>query len=246
MIQELFGLLKTKFAETHVPPGCLVDQPRLVAELDAHPADWHEEGADAGRAIVIHPDAASPYLRWIRTDILDAYEQLIRDAGGIHLALIGMGERGHVAFHEVGIPFPGNRMLLVKLDQNTIDNAVADGHFCAAGACPRYAVSMGAELVFEAPAVLLLASGARKAAAVAGSLLRDPADALPVSYGQLHARRGGDVTYILDLPAAANLLPHLDALESRGIHLQDLSNNQPRHRLEELAFRRDPGSGKLV
>jgi len=189
MIQELFGLLRTKFGETNVPWGCLIDQDRLVRELEANPGDWQEQGADKGKALVIRRDAASDYLRWVRTEILIAYEQKIQRAGGIDLHVIGVGGRGHVAFHETGIPFARNRMLLVKLDDNTVENAVADGHFARKADSPRHAISMGAELVYEAKCVVLLASGKRKAEPVATSLLEDPTDAVPISHGQFLAQR---------------------------------------------------------
>ena len=245
MIQELFGLLRDKFAETNVPWGCLIDQDRLVRELDAHPGDWEAQGADKGQAIVIRPDAASDYLREVRTGILDAYEQKIRRAGGIDLHLIGVGGRGHVAFHEAGIPFAGNRMLLVRLDDNTVDNAVADGHFARREDSPRYAVSMGAELVYEARCVVLLASGPRKAEPVAASLLEDPTPAVPISYGQTYARRGGDLVYVIDREAAAGILDRRADLERRGIVIEDLSGGEASRRIEELAFRRDPASGLI-
>jgi glucosamine-6-phosphate deaminase len=245
MIQEFFGLLREKFAETHVPWGCLIEQDRLVRELDTHPDDWREQGADKGRAIVIRPDAASDYLRWVRTGILDAYEHLIREAGGIDLHLIGVGGRGHVAFHEAGIPFAGNRMLLVRLDDNTVDNAVADGHFAHRDESPRYALSMGAELVYEARTVVLLASGPRKAEPVLASLLNDPTDAVPISYGQLYATRGGDMLYVIDREAAAGVLARREDIERRGIAIEDLSGGAASRRVEELAFRRDPASGQM-
>lgn len=222
MIQEFFGLLQTKFAATHVPWGCLIDEDRLIRELEAHPGDWQAQGADKGKAIVIRPDATSEYLRWVRTDILDAYESLIHDAGGIDLHLIGVGGRGHVAFHEVGIPFEGNRMLLVQLDDNTISNALTDGHALARPDKPRYAISMGAELVYQAPCVVLLASGPRKADSVAASLMDDPTPAIPISYGQIHAQRGGEMIYVIDRDAASGVRKHRAAIEARGIAIQDL------------------------
>ena len=123
--------------------------------------------------MVIRPDARSEYLRWVRAEILDAYARDIQQAGGIDLHIIGVGGRGHVAFHECGIPFENNRMLLVRLDDNTIANAVTDAHFKCQEDTPRHAVSMGAELVYEARCVVLLASGARKAEPVATSLAED-------------------------------------------------------------------------
>lgn len=245
MVQEFFGLLRNKFAETHVPWGCLIEQDRLVSELESHPGDWQEQGADKGKAIVIRPDAASDYLRWIRTAVLEAYERMIREAGGIDLHVIGVGGRGHVAFHEAGIPFDGNRMLLVRLDANTVDNAVADGHFAHRDESPLYAISMGAELVYDARAVVLLASGPRKAEPVLDSLRNDPDEAVPISYGQIYARRGGEMLYVIDRDAAAGVLRHRADIERRGIVIEDLSGGSASRRVDELAFRRDPASGCL-
>ena len=105
MIQEFFGLLTNKFIETTVPYGCLVDQEKLEYELKTYPDDWSESGTDAGRSIVIKDNAESKYLDWIRRTILEGYKKKIEYAGGIDLQIIGVGGRGHVAFHEAGIPF---------------------------------------------------------------------------------------------------------------------------------------------
>ena len=168
MVRELFGLLQEGFAEANVPWGTLIDQKLLARELKANPGDWTAQGTDRGKALVIRRDARSAYLAAIRRDILDGYAKKIARAGGIDLQVIGVGSRGHVAFHEAGIPFARNGMLLVKLDDSTIANAVRDGHFASAKDGPRYAVSMGCELVFKAPTVVLLASGERKVNALAG------------------------------------------------------------------------------
>jgi len=149
MVQELFGLLEKKFGEVNVPWGTLVDQERLLAELKANPDDWEEQGADKGRAIVIRTNAQSEYLRWITREILDGYREKIERKGGIDLQVVGVGGRGHVAFHESGIPFEGNKMLLVKLDEDTVANAVKDGHFPSKQQSPQYAISMGTELVYS-------------------------------------------------------------------------------------------------
>ena len=245
MIQEFFGLLRRKFGETNVPWGCLVDQAKLAAELQAHPDDWQEQGTDKGKAIVIRPDARSEYLRWVRAEILDAYERKIQRAGGIDLHVVGVGGRGHVAFHESGIPFEDNRMLLVRLDDNTVANAVADGHFARQEDSPLYAVSMGAELVYRAKCVVLLASGKRKAEPVAASLAEDPTPAVPISYGQLFARRGGEMIYVIDREAAAGVLARRAEIERRGIAIADRSAQAASIRVADLAFSRDPVSGLM-
>jgi glucosamine-6-phosphate deaminase len=240
MIQELFGLLQKKFSETNVPWGTLIDQAKLVIELEANPADWKAQGQDKGKAIVIKPDAASDFLRWIRTDILDAYWKKIDENGGIDLHVIGVGGRGHVAFHESGIPFDGNKMLLVKLDENTVSNAVDDGHFSCKEQSPWYAISMGAEQVYNAKTVLLCANGARKADPVAESLLNDPTPAVPISYGQTYAKAGGNMIYVLDKAAATHVLENISTLKDRGIEVEDISSRNASIQVEKLMFFRNP------
>jgi len=220
MIQEFFGLLKKKFIETSLPYGSLIDQKQLIRELKTYPEDWEELGREAGKSIVIKAKPASMYLAWIKTAILDGYRRKIRRAGGIDLQIIGVGGRGHVAFHESGIPFKNGQVLLVKLDDNTIANAVADGHFTSKKESPHYAVSMGAELVYQAKTVTLLANGERKVRPVAESLLGEVTPDIPISYGQVYAKKGGNLVYILDKIAAKELLSHEDVLKEKKIEIK--------------------------
>jgi glucosamine-6-phosphate deaminase len=222
MVQEFFSLLKKKFIETSVPYGTLIDQKQLTKELKDHPRDWEELGREAGKSIVIKAKPASKHLAWIKTTILDGYRGKIRRAGGIDLQVIGVGGRGHVAFHESGIPFKNSQVLLVKLDDNTISNAVADGHFKSKKEAPHYAISMGAELVYQAEAVILLANGERKVGPVAESLLGPVTPDVPISYGQVYAKRGGHLVYVLDKIAARDLLTHRDLLKDKEIEIKVL------------------------
>ncbi len=223
MIQEFFGLLTKKFIETSVPYGSLIDQKQLIRELKARPGDWREVGTDAGRSIVINAKSASEYLAWVRKTILDGYARKIKKAGGIDLQIIGVGGRGHVAFHESGIPFKGSKVMLVKLDDNTVANSVADGHFPSKKESPRYAVTMGAELVYQAKTVVLLASGERKVGPVAESLLGDPTPDVPISYGQKYAERGGNMVYVVDKIVGQELIANKKGLKQKRIRIQDLS-----------------------
>lgn len=222
MIQEFFGLLKDKFVEANVPCGSLIDQKRLMRELKDHPEAWREAGRDAGRAIVIS-GASSEYLAWIRKTILDGYARQIKKAGGIDLQVIGVGGHGHVGFHESGIPFKGSKVLLIKLDDNTVLNAVADGHFRSKKESPRYAISMGAELIYQARTVVLLASGKRKIEPIAESLLGDLTPKIPISYGQKYAEKGGNMIYVVDKIVGRQLLSNKKALGRKQTKIQDLS-----------------------
>lgn len=221
MIQELFGALNHKFREVNVPCATLIDQAVFEGELKSSPGDWELQGSDKGKAVVINRNAKSKYLRWIRTEILDAYAEKTKRYGGIDLQIISVGGRGHVGFHEAGVPFEGNEMLLSKLDDNTIENAVKDGHFASIQDCPKYAISMGAALVYSARSVLLLASGERKADAVAKALLMDPDCSVPISYGHNLVARGGRLTFVIDRLAAAKMLNNVDRIRLRGIQVED-------------------------
>ena len=221
MIQEFFSLLNNKFIETSVPFGCLIDQEKFINELETNPDDWNELGKDAGKSIIIKDNSSSYYLVWIRKTVQEDYIRKIENAGGIDLQIIGVGGRGHVAFHESGIPFENSSVLLVKLDDSTVENAVIDGHFTTKDESPLYAVSMGAELVYKAKTVILLANGERKVEAVTVSLLGDPTPDVPISYGQIYSQNGGNLIYILDKIAGRELLANKEVLKQKGIEIKN-------------------------
>jgi glucosamine-6-phosphate deaminase len=223
MIQELFSHLNKKFIETRVPFGSLIDQKMLIKELKENKKDWEFKGTDAGKSIAIKAKPKSDYLAWVRKEVLDGYTRKIKAVGGIDLQIIGVGGRGHVAFHESGIPFKGSSVMLVKLDDNTIFNAVNDGHFRTKADSPQYAISMGAELVYQARTVVLLANGKRKVESVTRSLLGDITPEIPISYGQQYAKQDGDLIYVLDCVAAEGLLTNPKELKNRGIVLKNMA-----------------------
>lgn len=224
MIRQLFGLMDRPFIETNVPWGTLIDQQELERALDEHPDYYRVDGSDKGKAIVIRPDAGG-VLGNIRASILDAYERKIEACGGIDLHVVGVGGRGHVAFHESGIPFPGKRVLLVRLDDNTVENAVADGHFPSVEQSPRYAVSMGAELVYEAAKIVLLANGGRKTGPVAESLFGECDCEVPISYGWRMVEAGRHLVYVLDEAAASEVLARKAEAQRRGVDIIDMRDH---------------------
>jgi glucosamine-6-phosphate deaminase len=245
MIQEFFGLMQNKFQETNVPWGTLIDQSVFEAEMKANPNDWELQGADKGKAVVIKHDAKSAYLRWIRKEILDGYAEKIAKRGGIDLHIIGVGGRGHVGFHEAGVPFEGNQVILIKLDENTISNAVADQHFACKEDSPLYAVSMGAELVYKAKTVLLVANGKRKAEPLADALLMEPDCSVPISYGHKLGKDGGQMIFVIDHLAAAKVLEKADQIRRRGIEVEDRSSQSASVPVANLQFFRNPETGSM-
>ncbi|MBN1427278.1 MAG: 6-phosphogluconolactonase [Anaerolineae bacterium] len=234
MVSELFSLLDRKFCETNVPWGTLVDQEKLIEALEQCPDCYEMKGTDKGKAIVIN-NHAEDFLRMIKEEILDAYERKIASFGGIDLHIVGVGGRGHVAFHESGIPFDAYPVLLVKLDDNTVENAVTDGHFAAIEESPQYAISMGAELVYRARTVVLLANGTRKTGPICDSVLGPVTCDVPVSYGQTFVDKGGMLVYVLDEPAAAGLLARRTEVEARGYQIIDV-RDQHCEQAADLAF----------
>ena len=81
---------------------------------------------------------------------------------------------------------------------------------------------MGAELVYKAKTVILLANGERKIESVSKSLLNDPTPDIPISYGQIYSNRGGNLIYIVDKIAGRDLLVNKETLKQKGIEIKEL------------------------
>jgi glucosamine-6-phosphate deaminase len=126
-----------------------------------------------------------------------AYEAAIAAAGGLDLALMGLGQDGHIAFNGPTSSL-GSRTRLKTLSAETrAANQAAFG----AEPVPTHVITMGIATLLEARRCVLLAHGAPKAAAVA-ALVEGPLTSLvPASALQLHAR----ATVIVDEAAAGGL-----------------------------------------
>lgn len=126
------------------------------------------------------------------------YDAEIKAAGGLDLVLLGVGERGHVAFDEPGVTF-GSRTGAVKLADVT-RAAIADA-FGGLEQTPEQGVTMGIGTISEAKTILLVAIGKDKANAVQKTLEGRPESFIPASFLQLHT----DVEVYLDHDAASML-----------------------------------------
>jgi glucosamine-6-phosphate deaminase len=127
-----------------------------------------------------------------------AYEQKIKDAGGIDLQILGIGSDGHIAFNEPGSSL-GSRTRLKTLASETIrDNA---RFFGGEDKVPRLAVTMGVGTILESRRCLLMAFGTHKAAAVRDTVEGPITAQVTASALQLHR----EVVGIFDEPAAGLL-----------------------------------------
>ena len=126
------------------------------------------------------------------------YDAAIRAAGGLELVLLGVGERGHVAFCEPGADFSGNTGVM-KLAEVT--RRIAQADFADPGDVPTHGVTMGIGTLLAAKRILLVACGEDKANAAQKTLEGRPESFIPASFLQLHT----DVTFLLDPDAASRL-----------------------------------------
>ncbi len=127
-----------------------------------------------------------------------SYEQLIRDLGGIDIQVLGIGGNGHIAFNE-----PAEALdPLTHLTDLTSETIAANSRFFESEAdVPRRALTMGMGTILNARKILLLATGAAKADAIATLMSGKLTTSCPASLLNLHA----DVTVICDRAAAAKV-----------------------------------------
>jgi glucosamine-6-phosphate deaminase len=131
-------------------------------------------------------------------DYCASYEATIRKAGGIDLQLLGIGRNGHIGFNEPTSSIGSRTRLKVLSKETTDDNSK---FFAPEEESPQCAITMGIGTILEARKILLLATGASKAAPVAKSIEGPITSAVSASALQLHP----DVTFIIDDAAAAQL-----------------------------------------
>ncbi|QEX24405.1 glucosamine-6-phosphate deaminase [Hypericibacter adhaerens] len=106
------------------------------------------------------------------------FDQAIAQAGGLDLAILGLGSNGHIAFNEPGSDWnAGTREVVLteatRHGQRSVFGREAD--------VPHRALTMGLRTLREARAILLLIAGSGKAAAVAAMLRSRPDKNWPVT-----------------------------------------------------------------
>ncbi|KAA3436293.1 glucosamine-6-phosphate deaminase [Rufibacter hautae] len=142
------------------------------------------------------PDGSLPIEKV--AEFCAAYEQLIEEAGGIDVQLLGIGRTGHIGFNEPGSGLASHTRL-VKLDPLTIADATKD--FIKEEFVPLRAITMGVGTIMKARKIIMMAWGEGKAPIVREMVEGKISEEVPASFLQQHER----VTVILDQWAASEL-----------------------------------------
>jgi glucosamine-6-phosphate deaminase len=120
------------------------------------------------------------------------YDDMIIDAGGIDIQVLGIGVNGHIAFNEPAEALSAGTNI-VGLTKNTIE--VNSRFFDSMDEVPKTSITMGMGSILKAKKIVLLASGKNKAPVIKKLLNENMVTTqLPASFLLLHP----DVTIIVD------------------------------------------------
>ena len=120
-------------------------------------------------------------------------------AGPIDVALVGIGENGHLAFNDPPADFETDRpYLVVSLDDACRRQQLGEGWFPTLDDVPRQAISMSIRQIMKSDAIVCSVPDRRKAQAVRATVEGPVTPLAPASILQQHPR----ATLYLDPPAA--------------------------------------------
>ncbi|MEY9872656.1 glucosamine-6-phosphate deaminase [Streptacidiphilus sp. MAP12-33] len=133
------------------------------------------------------------------TAACEAYDQALADTGGVDLQLLGIGTDGHIGFNEPCSSLASRTRIKTLTEQTRIDNArFFDDDI---DRVPHHVITQGIGTILDARHLVLLATGAGKAEAVAATVEGPVSALVPASALQLHRH----ATVVVDEAAAAHL-----------------------------------------
>ena len=127
-----------------------------------------------------------------------AYEDKIKELGGIDLQILGIGRTGHIGFNEPGSHL-NSKTRLITMDHLTRFDAISA--FQGIENVPRKAITMGIQSILSAKKIILMAWGTYKADIIQKAVEGKISDKIPTTYLQYHK----NTTLILDEEAASEL-----------------------------------------
>lgn len=143
-------------------------------------------------------DLKAENIRFLTEEKIDTYDGEIAAAGGLDLAVLGLGDDAHVGFNEPATPY-ASRTHRQKLTGRTRRQYAA--LFGSEEAVPVYGFTMGIMTLMEAEHIFVLATGEEKARPAFQMLYARDDSFIPAAFLQLHR----NVTVFLDSNAARDV-----------------------------------------
>jgi len=196
----------------------------LLSQLTAKPLPWNKiTGFHLDEYLGLVPDHPASFCHYLQQRVVskvplqkfhfingtaenalhecDRLNQLIR-AAPIDLALIGIGENGHLAFNDPPADFETiSPFIVVELDEACRRQQLGEGWFPTLDDVPRHAISMSIQQILAARHLICTVPDARKAVAVAASFEGPETPRVPASI----LRRHGAIDLFLDEDSASLL-----------------------------------------
>ncbi len=123
-------------------------------------------------------------------------------ASPIDLALVGIGENGHLAFNDPPADFQTKSpYLIVNLDEACRKQQVGEGWFDRIDQVPEQAISMSISAIMSARSIICGVPDKRKSSAVVASIEGPVTPLMPASVLQQHP----NTTVVLDFESASQL-----------------------------------------
>jgi len=120
----------------------------------------------------------------------------------IDVALVGIGENGHLAFNDPPADFDTEEpYIVVELDEACRMQQLGEGWFKSMDDVPQQAISMSIKQILKSNVIICSVPDERKAIAVKNSIEQPVSNLFPATALQLHA----DCTCYLDVASAALL-----------------------------------------
>ncbi len=151
-----------------------------------HPASYHAfmgehffSKVNVARERIHIPDGTTRHV----PAFCQRYEEMILEAGGIDLQVLGIGSDGHIGFNEPSSSLASRTRIKTLTAQTRQDNA---RFFGKPEDVPLHVITMGVGTIMDARQILLLAFGGTKAQAIADAV-EGPITAMnPASILQMH------------------------------------------------------------
>ena len=114
----------------------------------------------------------------------ERYDKLIKEAGGVDIQVLGIGNNAHIGFNEPTINFEKGTHL-VELEESTIE--ANSRFFDNIEDVPKKAITMGVGSIFKSKKIMLIATGENKAEAIYNTVYGKVVPEVPASILQFHS-----------------------------------------------------------